>query len=61
MTPDITPQLIEALRARVKDQAYLSCAEALGVARDLGVPPALVGRACNELGIKLRSCQLGCF
>jgi len=25
------------------------------------VPVAEVGRACNELGIKIVHCQLGCF
>jgi len=39
----------------------LPCAEAFKVARDLEVPIAEVGRACNELGIKIVHCQLGCF
>jgi len=34
---------------------------ALAVARDLDVPPAEIGRLCNELDIKIVGCQLGCF
>jgi hypothetical protein len=39
----------------------LSCQQALQVAEDLGVDPTEIGRACEEEGIKLFNCQLGCF
>ena len=61
MTPGDTSQLIEMLKARAKNETRLSCADAFRIADDLGVPLAVVGRTCNELGIKVRSCQLGCF
>jgi len=39
----------------------LPCAAALALAHELGLPPLAVGRAANELGIKIDDCQLGCF
>lgn len=61
MTPGNIPRLIETLKARTGDAKRLSCSEAFKIARDLDVPPAVVGRVCNELEIKITSCQLGCF
>jgi hypothetical protein len=34
---------------------------AFKVAHDMDVPLDEVGRACNELGIRVVGCQLGCF
>ncbi|MEJ2183010.1 MAG: hypothetical protein P8Y66_05765 [Nitrospirota bacterium] len=48
------------LRERARD-GRLSCAEAMGIARELGVPRKEVGQAANELSIKITDCQLGCF
>jgi len=53
-------ELTAALRAEAED-GRISCAAALSLARRLGVNPAAVGRACDELGLKIVSCQLGCF
>lgn len=39
----------------------LPCAAAFGVAKKLGVSPGDVGDTANRLGIKIASCQLGCF
>ncbi len=55
------PRLIEALKAQAGDEKRLACADAFRIARDLDVPVADIGRACNELGIKMVQCQLGCF
>jgi hypothetical protein len=55
------PRLVSVLKVQAGDDKHLSCAEAFKVARDLEVPIAEVGRACNELGIKIVHCQLGCF
>ncbi|MCX6362827.1 MAG: hypothetical protein NTW58_01385 [Actinobacteria bacterium] len=55
------PRLIETLKARAGDEKRLACTEAFKIARDLDVPLADVGRTCNELGIKMMQCQLGCF
>lgn len=53
--------LTDALTARAGDDKRLPCAAAFAVARELGVPVDEVGRTCNQLGIKIVSCQLGCF
>ncbi len=55
------PRLIEALKAQAGDEKRLACADAFRIARDLDVPVAEIGRTCNELGIKMVQCQLGCF
>jgi hypothetical protein len=39
----------------------LDCAVALSIAKKLSVTPAEVGRQCNEMKIKIKNCQLGCF
>jgi hypothetical protein len=39
----------------------LPCAAAFEIAEKLGVAPIEVGRATDELGIKIIDCQLGCF
>ncbi|HEX5642277.1 MAG TPA: hypothetical protein VFZ86_08060 [Thermoleophilia bacterium] len=61
MTPGNIPRLIETLKARAGDDKHIACEDAFQIARDLDVPLADVGRTCNELGIKVMQCQLGCF
>jgi len=39
----------------------LACAEALRLAAELGVRPSEIGRVCNERGVRITRCQLGCF
>ncbi len=39
----------------------ISCASARQLAEKLGLPYKEVGAAANELGIKIKDCQLGCF
>ncbi len=39
----------------------ISCSTALELAKKAGVAPARVGRLLNDMGIKVHSCQLGCF
>lgn len=61
MTSGNIPRLIEVLKKRAGEDNRLACGEAFRIAADLDVPIAEVGRACNELGIKIVACQLGCF
>jgi len=37
------------------------CAAAFAIAEELGLPRLAVGRAADELGLKISDCQLGCF
>ena len=39
----------------------IECAEALKLAKDLGVSSQEVGKTANELKIKIKNCSLGCF
>ena len=39
----------------------LSCAAARKIAEDLGVSYQDVGDAADEMGIRIKNCQLGCF
>ena len=54
----------EDIRAAVKDIARdgrVACSDLLAIAERLGVEPARVGGACDELKIRISKCQLGCF
>ena len=39
----------------------ISCAIARKIAEDLGVPYKEVGEAADQLSIRIKDCQLGCF
>jgi hypothetical protein len=49
-----------AVRERVRD-GELRCAEAFRIAEELGVAPLAVGRAADDLDVRLMRCQLGLF
>ncbi len=53
-------ELLAALEPHVRD-GRLACRDALEVAAHLGVSPAQIGRLCDERGIRIVNCQLGCF
>lgn len=39
----------------------ITCASAWKIAEKLGIPYREAGAAADELGIKIKNCQLGCF
>ncbi len=52
------------IEQRVKESLVnkkLPCVNALRIADELDVPPKLVKETADEMGIKISSCQLGCF
>lgn len=57
--------LIEALGRRCGRRPdgtpALSCEDAFALAAEFAVPVTDVGGLCNERGIKIVHCQLGCF
>jgi len=62
--PEMPDNVTEALRKTLTERAHdgrLSCQEARRIAEDAGLDYSEVGAACNELGIKIHACQLGCF
>jgi hypothetical protein len=42
-------------------EQVLTCHDARALAEELGVDYLTVGKACNEAGVKVRICELGCF
>ncbi len=62
MALDINKQ--KELRERVLYEAEklkLPCSKAFIIASEVNCPISEVGKICNELSIKIESCQLGCF
>lgn len=53
-------QLRIAVKAAAKD-GRLSCEGAHELGKVLGVRLEEIGAVCNELKIKIKDCQLGCF
>jgi hypothetical protein len=54
----------ENVKKEVEKAAHdgrLTCHEARALAEKLGVDYSEVGQACNELNLKIRACELGCF
>ena len=53
-------EIEKAIRAELVN-GKLQCAVAFKVAKQQGVAPRTVGDIANKNGIKIASCQLGCF
>ncbi len=52
--------LKEKIAAESKD-GKIACGRALALADELGISRKELGDLLNEMKIKVRSCQLGCF
>ncbi|WP_049753981.1 hypothetical protein [Heliomicrobium modesticaldum] len=55
---------IDAIKKAMTDSVIdnrLTCTDARAIAESFGVPYSLVGRLANEMKIKIRHCELGCF
>ena len=52
---------IENLTEEKEEKRYLKCEQAFKLAEDLDIEVAKIGQICNQKGIKIKSCQLGCF
>ena len=53
-------QLIEKLLAKAED-GRITCGQCFAIAKECGAAIQDVGDACNDKGIRIRGCQLGCF
>jgi hypothetical protein len=53
-------QIGDAIRKASRDNR-LSCEAAHAIGKELTVSLQEIGAVCNELKIKIASCQLGCF
>ncbi|MFC2040467.1 hypothetical protein ACFLTW_04770 [Chloroflexota bacterium] len=52
------------MEAKIQEELVdgrLPCARAFLIAKQLKVRPRTVGEATDKMGIKIASCQLGCF
>jgi molybdopterin-guanine dinucleotide biosynthesis protein len=52
---------IAVLLGRKAEEGRITCAAARQLADEAGVPYSVVGAVADELGIKIRNCELGCF
>jgi len=46
---------------RAAENGRVPCRALLELARRAEVPPREVGRLCDEMGLHISECQLGCF
>ena len=46
---------------KASEDGRLTCERAHELGEELDVPLKEIGMACNELNIKIKDCQLGCF
>ena len=53
-------EIREAIR-RVAVDGKAACKVLLRLAATMAVPPKEIGRLCDEMGVRIRGCQLGCF
>lgn len=54
-------EVIEGYCVIKNDKKKLACSDASRIAEELKISVPEVGKLCNENGIKIMSCQLGCF
>lgn len=52
---------IEKLLKEKSNEGKITCSEARKIAEELSIPYIEVGRMANELKIKIKKCELGCF
>ncbi len=53
-------RIIEKLK-ELAPGGRISCADARKLAENLTVEKAEIGKACDQAGIKVSACELGCF
>lgn len=50
-----------AIKAKLDEKNKISCKDAFEIANEFNVSPAVIGKEINNLKIKIKGCQLGCF
>lgn len=53
-------KLLETVKETARE-GKLSCTAARKIADEFNVPPKVVGEICDQLKIKIKACELGCF
>jgi hypothetical protein len=60
MAQEKNKKIIEAIQTAAVENR-LSCEKAYEISKELKVPLQEIGALCNDLNIKIKTCQLGCF
>lgn len=60
MEEALKKELAERILAEAPEKR-LPCKKAFAIAAEFDCLPVDVGRLCDELGVKICGCQLGCF
>jgi hypothetical protein len=55
-----TKEIIEKIKELARD-GRINCADARQLAEEYKLEYRQVGKACDEAGIKINACELGCF
>ncbi|HWJ02283.1 MAG TPA: hypothetical protein VNU93_01310 [Verrucomicrobiae bacterium] len=56
----IPEKVLEAVK-NAATEGRITCSEAHALAEKVGVELLLIGQAADELNIRIKKCQLGCF
>ncbi|MEL7566088.1 MAG: hypothetical protein AAGU27_14545 [Dehalobacterium sp.] len=56
----ISEEVLKAVQETAKD-GKLTCTDAHMLGEKLGISLLVIGEAADQLGIKIKNCQLGCF
>jgi len=54
-------ELIQKINSKLTADKKILCRDAMEIARELDISPAIVGRELDKMKIKIKGCQLGCF
>lgn len=61
MDPMVVQKLVMESAVERNGRKTIPCARAFEIHRQHGVALKDIGRICNENGVKICECQLGCF
>ncbi|MEK6743929.1 MAG: hypothetical protein AABZ15_09975 [Nitrospirota bacterium] len=57
----VSKETLIAAVTKASGDGRLTCEKAHALGRELDVPLKEIGAVCNELNIRIKDCQLGCF
>jgi len=60
ITGQVTPEMIEAVKTKARE-GRITCPVLRKFAEDTGVPYKVAGAAADAAGVRVKSCDLGCF
>ena len=58
---DSMENLRDIIQRKLHGDKKLSCSDAFKIAEENGISAAEVGKTCDEMDVKIKGCQLGCF